>query len=172
LTVLASQVTDQDGIDPPDNMTMDFVAGFDTLVLFHIHDIEGASHISPKNGQTLTTDSAIVTALRTTGSTRGFYIQDLSPDANDDPSEGLFVFTGSSSNPATLVSVGDIVQVGGRVSEFRASTNNLTITELVGPLTITTLSHGNPLPTPVVIGIGGRTPPPTPTHNRPTAHTP
>ncbi len=145
-------------IDPPDNMTMDFTAGFTTLVLVPVHDIQGASHISPKNGQTVTTDSSIVTALRTAGSTRGFYIQDLSPDANDATSEGLFVFTGSSSNPATLVSVGDIVQVGGRVSEFRPSANNLTITELVGPLTVNKLSSGNPLPAPVVIGAGGRTP--------------
>src|SRR5262249_33342886 len=154
LTVLASQVTDQDGVDPPDNMTMDFTAGFTTLVLAHIHDIQGASHLSPKNGQTVTTESAIITALRTAGSTRGFYIQDLSPDASDAASEGFSVFTGSSSTPATLVSVGDIVQVGGKVSEFRPSANNLTITELVGPLTITTLSSGNALPTPVVIGIG------------------
>ena len=161
LTVVASQVTDQDGIDPPDNMTMDFTAGFDTLVLFHIHDIQGASHLSPKNGQTLTTDSSIVTALRSTGSTRGFYLQDLSPDANDATSEGLFVFTGGSSDPATLVSVGDIVQVGGRVSEFRPAANSLTITELVGPLTVTTISTGNSLPTPTVIGTGGRTPPTT-----------
>src|SRR5439155_18990187 len=76
LTVLASQVSDQDGIDPPDNMTMDFTAGFTTLVLVPIHDIQGAGHLSPKAGQTVTTDAAIVTALRTTGSTRGFYLED------------------------------------------------------------------------------------------------
>ncbi len=161
LTVLASQVTDQDGNDPPDNMTVDFNAGFDTIVLVPIHDIQDASHLSPRNGQTLTTASAIVTALRTTGSTRGFYIQDINPDANDDTSEGLFVFTGSSSDPTTLVSAGDIVQVGGRVSEFRPSATSLTITELVGPLTINRLSSGNPLPAPVIIGTGGRTPPVT-----------
>jgi uncharacterized protein len=161
LTVIASQVTDQDGVDPPDNMTMDFTAGFTTLVLVPIHDIQGSTHISPKNGQTLTTTSSIVTALRTTGSTRGFYLQDLSPDANDATSEGLFVFTGSSSDPTTLVSAGDVVQVGGRVSEFRPAATSLTITELVGPLTINTISTGNPLPAPRVIGDGGRTPPAT-----------
>ena len=161
LTVLASQVSDQDGIDPPDNMTLDFTAGFTTLVLVPIHDIQGAGHLSPKAGQTVTTDSAIVTALRTAGSTRGFYLEDLTPDANDATSEGLFVFTGGSSNPATLVSVGDIVQVGGRVSEFRPAANSLTITELGGQLTINKLSSGNALPAPVVIGLGGRTPPDT-----------
>jgi predicted extracellular nuclease len=57
------------------------------------------------------------------------------------------------------VQVGDQVQVGGRVSEFRASAASLTLTELVGPLTISTISTGNPLPAPVVIGSGGRIPP-------------
>ena len=159
LTVLASQVSDQDTNDPPDTMAADYVTSFRTVdapaPAVPIHDIQGSSHLSPRNGQTLTTVSSIVTALRMAG----FYIQDLNPDANDVTSEGLFVFT--SSNPAGLVSVGDAVQVSGRVSEFRAAAASLTITELVGPLTINTLSHGNPLPAPVVIGIGGRTPPST-----------
>lgn len=159
LTVLASQVADQDTEDPPDNMTADFTANFSTPGLIPIHDIQGASHISPLNGQTLTTVPAIVTALRTTGTTRGFYIQDLNPDTNEATSEGLFVFTGSSSNPSTLVSVGDVVQVSGRVSEYRSADYNLTITELVAPFTVKKLSSGNPLPAPLVIGAGGRTPP-------------
>ena len=161
LTVVASAVTDQDGHDPPDNMTVNFTAGFSAVVLVPIHDIQGAGHLSPRNGQTLATVPSIVTALRTAGSTRGFYIQDLNPDASDATSEGLFVFTGGSSNPASMVTVGDIVRVSGRVSEFRPAADSLTITELVGPLTVSKLSSGNPLPTPVTIGIGGRMPPAT-----------
>ncbi|HEU5255033.1 MAG TPA: PxKF domain-containing protein [Vicinamibacterales bacterium] len=159
LTVIASAVTDQDGHDPPDNMTVNFTAGFTAVVLVPIHNIQGASHMSPLNGQTLTTVPSIVTALRTAGSTRGFYIQDLSPDASDATSEGVFVFTGGSSNPASMVTVGDIVRVGGRVSEFRPASDSLTITELVAPLSISKLSSGNALPAPIVIGAGGRTPP-------------
>jgi predicted extracellular nuclease len=159
VTVLASGVTDQDGHDPPDNMTVNFTAGFTAAVLVPIHNVQGAGHISPLDNQTVTTVPSIVTALRTAGSTRGFYIQDLNPDASDSTSEGVFVFTGGTSNPASLVAVGDIVRVAGRVSEFRPATNSLTITELVGPLTVTRLSSGNPLPAPVIIGVGGRTPP-------------
>jgi predicted extracellular nuclease len=159
LTVLASQVSDQDANDPPDTMAVDYVTSFTTVdppaPLVPIHDIQGSSHLSPRNGQTLTTVSSIVTALRT----NGFYIQDINPDANDVTSEGIFVFT--SATPSGLVSVGDVVQVSGRVSEFRAAAASLTITELAGLLTIDTLSHGNPLPAPVIIGIGGRTPPTT-----------
>jgi hypothetical protein len=47
-------VTDQDLIDPPDNMTVNFTAGFTTFITpIPIHDIQGASHFSPKNGQTV-----------------------------------------------------------------------------------------------------------------------
>ena len=165
LTVLASEVSDQDTNDPPDTMAGDYVTSCGTVNApvppVPIHDIQGSSHLSPRNGQTLTTVSSIVTALRTAGSTRGFYIQDLNPDANDVTSEGLFVFTGSTSNPAALASVGDVVRISGRGSEFRPAAASLTITEMVGPLTINTLSNGNPLPAPVVIGNGGRTPPTT-----------
>jgi predicted extracellular nuclease len=161
LTILASSVTDQDGHDPPDNMTVNFTAGFTAVVLVPIHDIQGAGHISPRSGQTLTTVPSIVTALRTTGSTRGFYIQDLSPDGSDATSEGVFVFTGSSSNPTTLAAVGDVVRVRATVSEFRPAVDSLTITELVGPLTVTRMSSGNPLPAAVTIGTGGRMPPTT-----------
>jgi uncharacterized protein len=161
LTIIASAVTDVDGHDPPDNMSVNFTTGFTAVVLVAIHAIQGAAHTSPLTNQTVTTVPSIVTALRTAGSTRGFYIQDLNPDASDSTSEGVFVFTGGSSNPALLVSVGDVVRISGRVSEFRPASDSLTITELVGPLTVSKLSSGNPLPTPVTIGIGGRIPPAT-----------
>jgi predicted extracellular nuclease len=125
-----------------------------------IHTIQGATHISPKNSQPVTTLPSVVTALRTTGSTRGFYIQDPNPDTDPATSEGIFVFTGSTSNPASLVAVGDSVQVSGTVSEYRPSTDpaSLTLTELTSP-SVTKLSSGNPLPAPVVLGTGGRVPP-------------
>lgn len=126
-----------------------------------IHTVQGATHISPLNGQPVTLRPAVVTALRRTGSTRGFYLQDPNPDANDATSEGIFVFTGGSSDPATLVTVGDRVVVSGTVSEFRpaSSPTSLTLTELVAPFTVTKESSGNALPAPIVIGTGGRVPP-------------
>jgi predicted extracellular nuclease len=85
-------------------------------------------------------------------------MQEPAPDSNPGTSEGIFVFT----NAALTVHMGDSVLVSGRVSEFRSggsSSTNLTITELVGPLTITVVSSGNPLPPATVIGTGGRIPP-------------
>ncbi len=117
-----------------------------------IHDIQGASHLSPRNGQTVAGVRGVVTAL-TSG---GFWFQDPKPDSQAATSEGLFVFTSS----APTVTVGDLVQVSGRVSEFRpgGDANNLTTTELTGP-SISVASSGNPLPAATVVGIGGRVPP-------------
>ncbi len=158
VTVLASQVTDQDTIDPPDEMTANYVFSFTTLgPPTFIHDIQGASHISPMNHDLVTNVNGIVTAE----TSNGFYMEDPNPDSSDATSEGIFVFTGST--PA--VNVGDAVRVNGTVSEYRpggSSGSNLTTTEIGSPgRTVTVLSTGNPLPAPVIIGTGGRIPPST-----------
>jgi predicted extracellular nuclease len=154
LTVRASQVTDQDANDPPDTMANDAVISFGVVGRpARIHDIQGASHISPLVGQRVASVPGIVTTLRS----NGFYLQDPSPDALDATSEGIFVFTASA--PGVLV--GDSLLVNGSVTEFRpggASSANLTTTELGSPA-ISLVSHGNPLPAPIVIGQGGRIPP-------------
>jgi uncharacterized protein len=93
-----------------------------------------------------------VTAVRTSGS-RGFFLQDPSPDSNSATSEGIFVFTSSPG-----VAVGDSVLVSGTVNDFYplntgetvSTTSNLSVTEIGSPTTIV-LSHGNPLPAPEVI---------------------
>src|SRR5438067_3535957 len=155
VTVFAANVTDQDATDPPDNMAANYVFSFNTVAPpVAIHDIQGAAHISPKNGQNVANVNGIVTAKRT----NGFYMQDPNPDADPATSEGIFVFT--SSAPSSM-NVGDAVKVNGHVSEFRpggASTGNLTTTELTSPA-ITVLSSANPLPATTIVGNGGRVPP-------------
>jgi predicted extracellular nuclease len=99
---------------------------------------------------------AIVTALRS----NGFYMQDVTPDADDATSEGIFVFTSS----APTVAVGTRVNVQGTVAEFRpgcspscaasdSAYDNLTITELTSP-SVSVINTGNALPAPVVLGQG------------------
>lgn len=133
------------------------IANDDVPPPVHVYEIQGAAHLSPLSGQTVTTTPSIVTALRTVTGTRGFYIQDVASDADDATSDGVFVFTGSTSNPASLVSVGDLVTVRGVVTEFRPSAGSLTITEIssTSPI-VAKLSTGNALPGPVVLGAGGR----------------
>lgn len=83
-----------------------------------------------------------------------FYLQDPDGDGNDMTSDAIIVFTGSSPT----VSVGDLIQVTGDVSEFfpgGSSTGNQPTTQIVSP-EITVLSTGNPLPAPIKLGMMGR----------------
>ncbi|MFZ5891073.1 MAG: PxKF domain-containing protein [Myxococcota bacterium] len=158
LSVSAAAVHDVDAGLP---MAADFQFSFNVLApLTAIHAIQGASHLSALAGASVRT-SGVVTAVRS----NGYYLQDLSPDADPATSEGIFVFTST----APVVQPGDTLEVSGTVSEFRpgcgnnctpssSGYNNLSITEIVQPTSVL-LSAGNPLPAPVVIGNGGRVPP-------------
>ncbi|MFI6058104.1 endonuclease/exonuclease/phosphatase family protein [Streptomyces sp. NPDC051286] len=111
-----------------------------------VHDIQGTTRVSPLNGQSVTGVPGVVTGVRTTGS-RGFWIQDTTPDADARTSEGVFVYTGST---APTVAVGDSVLVSGKVDEYYPSATTQSITEITAPR-VTVLSSGNALPAPVVL---------------------
>ncbi|HSL43821.1 MAG TPA: ExeM/NucH family extracellular endonuclease [Anaerolineales bacterium] len=125
----------------------------DDVALTSIHTIQGATHLSSFDGQTVSTQGIVTAKL-----SNGFFMQDPAPDTDDATSEAILVFT--SSAPA--VNIGDLVTVSGTVDEFRpggsGGTNNLTTTEIVSP-SIVVNSAGNSLPAATVIGTGGRVPP-------------
>ncbi|KAB1143082.1 endonuclease/exonuclease/phosphatase [Streptomyces luteolifulvus] len=114
-----------------------------------IHDVQGSTRISPYAGQKVTDVAGIVTGVRTYGSSKGFWIQDPTPDDNPATSEGVFVFTGS----APKVAVGDSVLVAGTVSEYvpgGTSSGNQSLTEITKPV-ITVVSSGNAVPAATVV---------------------
>lgn len=115
-----------------------------------IHDIQGSGRISPIVGQNVTNVPGIVTAVRVTGNSRGFWFQDPSADADPLTSEGLFVFTGSTS---PTVAIGDSVLVTGRVTEYRPATGAQTLTELGGTINTIRLTGGNALPAAVPVAF-------------------
>ncbi|MBB4893038.1 hypothetical protein FHS39_002049 [Streptomyces olivoverticillatus] len=80
-----------------------------------IHDIQGTTRISPLAGHQVKDVPGIVTAVKAFGPARGFWFQDPNPDDNPATSEGIFVFTGSTT-PA--VAAGDSVLVSGTVGEY------------------------------------------------------
>ncbi len=116
-----------------------------------IHDIQGTTRISPFKDQKVAGVTGVVTALRTFGSARGFWLTDASPDADPRTSEGLFVYTGSET-PA--VAVGDAVTASGTIREFYpdapATSPFQSLTELTGAQW-TVGSSGNALPEPTVV---------------------
>jgi predicted extracellular nuclease len=113
-----------------------------------IHDIQGPGDTSPVAGRLVST-TGIVTGVKS----NGFFIQnpDNAIDADPNTSEGVFVFT--SSRPTAVATVGNLVQVTGTVSEFIPSSdpNSPPSTEISGSPTISLMSSGNPLPTPVTL---------------------
>lgn len=119
-----------------------------------VHDIQGASFVSPQDAKAVTNVPGVVTTLRTSGS-KGFWLQDPTPDTNPATSEGVFVYTSS----APTVKVGDSVLVSGTVSDYYAlssgetlsSTSSLSVTEITKP-TVQVLASGVAVPAPLVIG--------------------
>ena len=156
LRVEGDAYRDDDLEDPPDTGS-DYAATFTTTPLtgLRIHDIQGASHISPYRDRLAAGVPGVVTTRRT----NGYFIQDPRPDRDVRTSEGIFVFTSTAPDPA--LTPGTAVTVTGRVAEFRAggaSSANLTVTELTSA-TATPAGSGSIAPTRV--GKGGRVPPTT-----------
>ena len=120
----------------------------DDVLPLAIGQIQGEGHSSAFVGQAVSTQG-IVTAV----DSNGFYIQDLG-DGNARTSDAVFVFTATA--PDFLI--GDAVTVQGVVSEFRAGTGGLTVTQLSSPV-VTLESWDNLLPNAVLIGANGVLPP-------------
>ena len=117
LTVLASQVSDQDNNDPPDNMVMNFLVGFSPFDVCAapftpIYTIQGSGLTTPIPG-TVSTKGVVVGDFEGSAGQQGFYMQDLTGDGDPSTSDGIFVFTGSSN----LVSLGQVVRVTGFARE-------------------------------------------------------
>lgn len=122
----------------------------DDLAFDPIHAIQGSGQNSPVDGDVVTT-RGIVTGLRT----NAFYIQTPDADIDADPatSEGLYVFVGNAANMPAGLAVGDLVYVQGTVDEYvpAADPNQLPITELVAPITVTPIASAQPLPAPIAL---------------------
>lgn len=124
-----------------------------TASALEIWEVQGATHTSPFVNQSVTL-TGVVTAVDPFGTARGYTIQSENPDGDLRTSDGIYIFTGSTSPGVT---VGQRVSVTGNVTEFRNSgrPTDLTLTQLTGA-TRTVLASGVALPPPVVLGAGGR----------------
>ena len=121
----------------------------DDPIALSIGQIQGAGHVSAYLGQIVITNG-VVTAV----DTNGFYLQSATGDGDAATSDGVFVFTGG----APAVAVGDEATVRGTVGEFAGDAAGLSVTQLSAPA-VTVASHGNALPSAVLIGAGGVLPP-------------
>lgn len=120
VTVLATQVTDQDGT--PHNMAADYVFDFTInsgvpvcdQAFTPIYDIQGSGAAVIINSE-ITTEGVVVGDFEgAPPALRGFFIQDVTGDADPTTSDGIFVFDSTNSDN---VAVGDVVRVTGTPGE-------------------------------------------------------
>ena len=144
VNIIASQVTDQDSNDPPDNMPADFTFSVTSAdVQFcgdpatFIHDIQGTGASSPMVGIAVSIEGIVSADYQGAGQFGGYYVQEEDEDADANPatSEGIFVF-----NTSFPVDTGDLVRVHGTVTEFNG------LTEINSVSSLLPCSTGNALP--------------------------
>lgn len=111
-----------------------------------IADIQGSAHISPYEGQSVSSVPGIVTHTVN----QGFYMQMEESDGDVNTSEGIYVY-----RPSHGTSAGDAVQVSGTVNEWEEDgfdgNDDLTTTQ-ISNASVEVVSSGNELPDPIVIG--------------------
>ena len=119
----------------------------DDFALISIHDIQGAGSRSPLVGATVRT-RGVVTGRKSTG----FFMQEVTPDADPLTSEGVFVFSGST--PPSMAVAGNLVEVTGQVVEYVPSSDpsQPPLTQLTQPQ-VTLVLNSQPLPTPVALSV-------------------
>lgn len=122
-----------------------------TAVAVTVNEITGDRYISPYAGTQVTGLEGLVTAKGSSG----FYLRSTSPDSDDKTSNSVYVYGSSATKSVT---VGDIITLSGKVTEYRSTSNYVYLTEIESATDITVVSSGNTV-TPIVIGGNGRSPP-------------
>ena len=151
VTILANQVTDQDGT--PDNMTSNYSFNFSTVSggfgacgdsATLISAIQGSGNSSPLNGVAdIIIEGVVVGDYQdTVNELSGFYLQeeDSDTDGSAATSEGIFVY---DNGFGVDVSLGDVVRLQGSVTEFESGTGSgAFLTEMTAVTAVTICSSG------------------------------
>ncbi|KAL2824300.1 Endonuclease/exonuclease/phosphatase [Aspergillus cavernicola] len=106
--------------------------------------INGNAYISPLKGESVSGVEGLVTAI----GEDGFYLRSSTPDSDDATSESIYVY---GSSAVSNVTVGDVITLSGKVTEYRSQTAYLYLTEITSPSSIVIKSSGSDV-IPVVIG--------------------
>ncbi|WP_075062094.1 ExeM/NucH family extracellular endonuclease [Ornatilinea apprima] len=132
LTIFATNVTDQDTDDPPDQMESDTTITFspvDVCLLPYdeISVIQGSGPTPAVTGPVTTMGVVIADYEGPSPNLRGFYLQDLEGDGDPATSDGIFVFNGNNDH----VSLGDVVRVSGSAADYQGQTQISSVSSIV-----------------------------------------
>lgn len=117
-----------------------------------ISAVQGSGASSPMVGADVIIDGIVTSLFTSNDAPDGFFLQEEDADRDDDPatSEGVFVFCRGECPAEGDLSVGDRVTARGLVNEYFGMTQ---VSTNVTNGSITVVSEGNPLPTPVPISL-------------------
>jgi len=116
-----------------------------------VSEINGNKYLSPYNGKNVTYVDGLITAK----GPNGIWIRSTIPDKDDRTSESVYVF---DKNFGKNLTVGDVIQLNGSVSEYRSSKAYVYLTEIISPKLVRKVSSGSVV-TPLVIGKDTINPP-------------
>lgn len=108
--------------------------------------VQGSGATSPLNGQVVRVEGVVVGDFQAAGGLTGYYVQDAG-DGDPATSDGVFVY---APGAATDVSVGDVVNVAGTVSEFASAGGTLTEITVGG---VEVCATGAELPAPATLTL-------------------
>ncbi|KAK7948518.1 uncharacterized protein PG986_009404 [Apiospora aurea] len=128
------------------------VAGVSALT---IGEINGHRFLSLYNGQ----DVSNVTGMVTAKGPDGLWVQSVRKGDDRRVSDAIYIF-GSALAKNASISTGDVIVLGGTVSEYRSNKAYLYMTEITSPMVAAILEHGKEV-TPKVIGKDTYSPPTT-----------
>jgi predicted extracellular nuclease len=111
--------------------------------------IQGSGAASDHEGETVTTSGVVTADLQGDAHLNGFFMQDPAGDGDPATSDGIFVYD-FYDIPDTDVTVGDLVEVTGTVSEYNGFTE-------LSFVTVTITGSGSVTPTAVDLPVGAVT---------------
>ncbi len=138
VTVLAAQVADEDTADPPDNMAVNHSWTFSAVTVdpcvqtfTPIYSVQGSGRVNTFNGSTVMTRGVVSGDFQGGAKLSGFFLEDPIGDGNILTSDGIFVFV-PAANPLSSVdvTVGEVVRVTGRATEFNTLTEIDSVTAI------------------------------------------
>ncbi|MBN2258407.1 MAG: ExeM/NucH family extracellular endonuclease [Anaerolineaceae bacterium] len=149
VTLESTLITDQDTIEPYDQMAEDYSWSFTTTFCGAPHTpisgVQGSGTTSPLLGSVVVVEGIVTADLQgSSPGMNGFYIQSLTTNEDADPltSEGIMIY--DNTIPASL---GDILRIQGTVTEYQ------NLTEIGSASLIEVCSTGNALPSAVVVDL-------------------
>lgn len=152
VTIDATDVSDVDTNDPPDNMAAAYIWSFSTpasdpcIASFTpIYTIQGSGATAAVTGAVTTQGVVVGDYELPAGSNqiRGFYLQDPAGDGDPATSDGIFVYNGG----VDTVSIGQVVRVAGTAAEFSGQTqiSTPTVTQCGATGSVTPVNVNLPL---------------------------